>query len=81
MPSAQNRLGGLDTLMAQDTFWNNRDQAQKLIDEASSLRKKIDPLVQAEKRLEDLGVMIELCEAEPEETHDKHRLELEQDLA
>jgi len=33
----------LDALMAADNFWNNREQAQKLIDEANSLRKKIEP--------------------------------------
>ena len=43
VPSAQKRLAELDALMAADTFWNNREQAQKLIDEANSLRKKIDP--------------------------------------
>jgi peptide chain release factor 2 len=81
VPRVQTRLGELDALMAKDTFWNNREQAQKLIDETNSLRKKIDPLLLAEKRLEDIGVMVELCEAEPEETHAQHRQQLEQDLA
>ena len=81
MPRVQTRLGELDTLMARDTFWNNREQAQKLIDEANSLRRKIDPLIQAEQRLDDLGVMVELCEAEPEAAHATHHQELAQDLA
>ena len=59
MPSVKKRLGQLDALMAAETFWNNREQAQKLIDEASSLRKRIDPLFEAEKRLEDLQVMVD----------------------
>ena len=37
--------------MAQDSFWNNREKAQGMIDEANSLRKKIDPLVKAERQL------------------------------
>jgi len=81
VPRVQTRLGELDTLMARDTFWNNREQAQKLIDEANSLRRKIDPLIQAEQRLDDLGVMVELCEAEPEAAHATHHQELAQDLA
>ena len=81
MPRGQTRLGELDALMAKDTFWNHRDQAQKLIDEANSLRRKIDPLRQAEQRWEDFGVMVELCAAEPEETHARHRQELEPDWA
>ncbi len=48
--------------MAKETFWNNREQAQKLIDETSSLRKKIEPLLAAEKQLEDFGIMVELAE-------------------
>ena len=35
--------------MAAESFWNNREQAQKLIDEAGSLRKKTEPLLKAEK--------------------------------
>ena len=51
--------------MAADNFWNNREQAQKLIDEAGSLRKKIDPLIKAEKQAEDFRAMVELSEGEP----------------
>ena len=52
--------------MAGETFWNNREQAQKLIDEANSLRNKIEPLLKAEKQVEDFQVMVELGEAEPD---------------
>jgi peptide chain release factor 2 len=67
--------------MAKDTFWNNREQAQKLIDEANTLRKKIDPLFAAERQLEDFRVMVELAEAEPESEQLKHQQDLERDLA
>ncbi len=63
--------------MAAETFWNNREQAQKLIDESASLRKRLDPLLDAEKKIEDLQVMIELCEAEPEAAQQKHLKDLE----
>jgi peptide chain release factor 2 len=67
--------------MAEDTFWNNREQAQKVIDESSELRGKMDPLIEAEKQLADFPVMIELGEAEPPETQAKIEKELERDLA
>src|SRR5437867_1970539 len=67
--------------MGAETFWNNHDQAQRLIDEASGLRKKIDPLLKAEKQLEDFRIMIELGEAEPEATQGAIQSELERDLA
>jgi len=77
----QKRQSELDSLMASDTFWNNREQAQKLIDEGNTIRGKIDPLVQAEKQLEDFQVMLELGEAEPADAQLKLEQELERDLA
>ncbi len=66
--------------MARDTFWNNREQAQKLIDESNSLRKKIEPLLKAEKQLEDFKVMIELGEAESPASQAQIDAELQNDL-
>ena len=81
MPGAQKRLGELNALMAADNFWNNREQAQKLIDEANSLRNKIEPLLKAEKQVEDFQVMVQLGEAEPETAQAKVQQELDTDLA
>ena len=81
MPAAQKRLGELNSLMAADNFWNNREKAQTLIDEANSLRNRIEPLLQAEKQLDDLRVMLELGEAEPAEAQAKVEQELAGDLA
>jgi peptide chain release factor 2 len=72
----QKRQGELDSLMAGEAFWNNREQAQKLIDEANSIRGKVEPLAQAEKQLADARVMIELGEAEPPEA----QAQIEKDL-
>jgi len=67
--------------MSVDTFWNNRDQAQKLIDEAGTFRKKIDPLLSAEKHFEDFGVMIELADGESPASQQKIEDDLKRDLA
>jgi len=67
--------------MVAEKFWNNHDQAQKLIEEANPLRNKIEPLFKAEKQLEDFQVMLELGEAEPEAAQLKVQQELERDLA
>jgi peptide chain release factor 2 len=66
--------------MAGDAFWSNRDQAQKLITEATSLRKKIEPLQHAEKRIEDFNVMMELGASEPADAQIKLQDELQCDL-
>jgi peptide chain release factor 2 len=67
--------------MAGENFWNNREQAQKLIEEANSLRNKTEPLLKAEKRLEDFQVMVELGEAEPAAAQTKIQHELELDIS
>ena len=67
MPALHKRQVELDALMTAPSFWDNREQAQKHIDEAGGIRRKVDPLVQAEKALADFQVMVELGEAEPVE--------------
>src|SRR5437764_7320687 len=67
--------------MAADNFWNNREQAQKIIEEANTLRGKTEPLLKAEKQLEDFHVMVELGEAEPADAQTKIQQELERDLS
>ncbi len=66
--------------MAKDTFWNNREQAQKLIDEANTARKRLEPLAQFERQMDDFRVMLELAEAEPESSQLALQQELERDL-
>ena len=65
--------------MASEKFWNNREQAQNTIDEAGLLRRKLEPLFHLEKQLDDLKVMVELGEAEPEERQLAVLKELEQE--
>ena len=67
--------------MAAETFWNNREQAQKQIDEANALRSRVEPLLKAEKQVEDFQVMGELAEAEPAEAQLSLEKEIEADLA
>jgi peptide chain release factor 2 len=66
--------------MGADSFWNNREQAQKFIEEANGLRGKTEPLLKAEKQLEDFQVMVELGESEPSDAQVKLQAELERDL-
>ncbi len=66
--------------MAGDSFWSNQEQAQRLIEEANGLRRKIEPILQSEKRLEDFQEMAELGESEPEAAQLVLLSELERDL-
>ncbi len=80
MPDIQKRLSEIDGLMAAGSFWDNRERAQAVIDEANSLRKKVDPLLQAEKQLADIREMMELGETEPEAAQVQLEKELDRDL-
>ena len=65
--------------MAGETFWNNQQAAQKVINEANDIRSKLDPLAKFGKQLEDLQVMLELAQAEPPEMQLKLQTEIEND--
>jgi peptide chain release factor 2 len=79
VPGAQQRLGELEALMATPSFWDNHEKAHELIDQANTLRKKVDPLLQAQKQLEDLQLMVELAAAEPEPAQAPLQKELARD--
>lgn len=54
--------------MAVDSFWEDRNRAQKLVEESNSLKKRIEPLIKGERKIEDFEVMIELAAEEPEDS-------------
>lgn len=47
--------------MAAPDFWNSRERAQKLIDEAAQCRSKITPLLALERQIDDLEALKSLA--------------------
>jgi len=47
--------------MAEPDFWSNKERAQKQVEEVSTLRGKITPLLALDRQVEDLPVLIELA--------------------
>jgi peptide chain release factor 2 len=74
------RLAELEAQMSGETFWNNQEAAQKVINETNDIRGKLEPLARFGKHVEDLQVMLELAAAEPEAAQAKHEAEMEADL-
>ena len=66
--------------MTGETFWNNQEAAQKVINETNDIRGKIDPLARFGKQVEDLQVMLELAAEEPEAMQLKLEKEMEADV-
>ncbi|NLH71555.1 MAG: peptide chain release factor 2 [Verrucomicrobia bacterium] len=80
VPAQQQRLAKIEEEMSRPNFWDSREQAQALIDEAGGIRRRLEPLLEAEKRLDDFRVMIELGESEPEAAQIELGKELERDV-
>jgi peptide chain release factor 2 len=76
----QKRFTELNSLMADENFWNNREKAQGFIDEAGVIRNKLEPLQKFEKQLDDFRVMVELAEAEPPASQAQIEAEITRDL-
>ncbi|MBI5687656.1 MAG: peptide chain release factor 2 [Verrucomicrobia bacterium] len=67
LDTCQKRLTELETQMAAPAFWNNKDKAREVHNEASSLRRRIELLSDAVKKLESAQLMAELIAAETDE--------------
>ncbi len=64
MPTLEQRLAEIEAQMGAQNFWDNKERAQTLMEEVSSLRGKIEPFRRLVQAVDDLGVMIELAEEE-----------------
>ena len=80
VPKTQNRLTEIEGEMSQDNFWDNRSYAQKLVDESTALKRRIEPLRKAETQLADMRTMLELADGEDEATQKEIHSELAADL-
>jgi peptide chain release factor 2 len=67
----------MEAEMGAPTFWDSNDRAQKHIAKLNGLKKAVLPVVAFQKKVDDLGVMVELAEA----ANDAEREAYEQELA
>lgn len=66
--------------MASETFWGNNEQAQKVIEESNTIKRRVEPFLAAERQFEDFNVMLELGEEEPPDAQMKLQDEMEREL-
>ncbi|HTI70182.1 MAG TPA: peptide chain release factor 2 [Candidatus Limnocylindria bacterium] len=81
VPLAQKRITEFEAQMGSESFWNNPDQARKVIDELNGLKRKVEPQLGFERRLDDVRVLLELGESEPASVQDQLQKEADTDLA
>jgi peptide chain release factor 2 len=63
--------------MGAPTFWDNSERAQKHIGKLNTLKRTILPVVAFQKKVDDLGVMVELAETASSGEADAYTKELE----
>lgn len=61
--------------MAEAGFWDDKKAAEKIIAESTALRDKIEPFRALERRIEDVSVLRELVEEEPDPNARNHAAE------
>ncbi|MBI2437942.1 MAG: peptide chain release factor 2 [Lentisphaerae bacterium] len=78
----ETELAELEKKMAVPDFWRDQKAAQAVIDQANRERAVLNPFKALAGQLDDLRVLAELAETEPDEQHRAQTLtELEHDLA
>ncbi len=66
----------MDAQMGAPGFWDNNERAQKHIGKLNGLKRAVLPVVAFQKKVDDVGVMLELVEAEPPGEREHHEQEL-----
>ena len=66
--------------MGAPTFWDNNERAQKHIGKLNALKKAVLPVVGFQKKVDDVGVMIELVEAADGAERETYARELDEQV-
>ena len=66
VPARREELKQMETQASTPDFWNDQDQAQKLLQQRSRLEQKLDRQRQFESQVADAGVLFEFAEEDEE---------------
>ncbi len=67
----QSEIAGLEQKIAQPDFWDNPDEAQKVVQQLSRVKGFVQPWLDLDRKIEDLKVFVELASEEDEGTYDE----------
>jgi peptide chain release factor 2 len=67
----------MDAQQGSPDFWNNNERAQKHIAKLNGLKKAVLPVVAFQKKIDDVGVMVELVEAASDSERESYAKELD----
>ncbi|MFN5559327.1 MAG: peptide chain release factor 2 [Opitutaceae bacterium] len=77
----QREIEAMEGQMAAPGFWDNNDRAQKHIAKLNGLKRAVLPVVDFQRKLADVAVMLELLDAASEAEKDAYARELDQQVA
>jgi peptide chain release factor 2 len=81
LPVLTQKLTEIEARMAAPDFWNNKETAQRDVEQVSLLRNKIQPFLALESRVADLDVLKELVAEETPENHPRALADLQAEHA
>jgi peptide chain release factor 2 len=64
----EHEIGELEQKTLEQSFWDNREKAEKVLQEISSLKKRYEPWKELKQQFNDLEGMFELAQAEGEDS-------------
>lgn len=64
----RSRVGELENMMSSPEFWNDQEQAQKVISETNSLKSVIEKIESIQNEQEESEIMLELAKEESDES-------------
>ncbi|MES2696015.1 MAG: peptide chain release factor 2 [Verrucomicrobiota bacterium] len=73
----QREIEALEAEMGSPTFWDNNERAQKHIVKLNGMKKAVLPVVAFQKKVDDVGVMVELIETADAAEKQLYEAELE----
>ena len=65
IPRLQQTVLELDEKMLESDFWDDNDKAQNILRHSKNLKKKISRFNSLVSDLEEIEVMLEMCDEEP----------------
>ncbi|MFO1446755.1 MAG: peptide chain release factor 2 [Opitutaceae bacterium] len=77
----QREIEAMEAQMGAPEFWDNNERAQKHIAKLNILKRSVLPVVEYQKKLGDVDVMIELIDTASEGEKETYALELDQQVA
>ena len=74
MPARREELSLIEKQASEPDFWNDQEQAQKLLRQRSRVEQKIDRQELFESQIADAGVLLEFAEADEESLRELRKL-------